>query len=50
MIETTIDLEAASNHDYLIRFDFDDDLSQLYSEKTDIYNQMSSHSSEVCFE
>jgi len=47
MIETTIDLAAADNHEYYIKPDFDADLKDLHAKKSQIHAQISKHSDAI---
>jgi len=47
MVELAIDLEAAENHEYLIRPQFDDSLQALNDEKTHVTQSISQHFTQV---
>ncbi|KAI8902032.1 muts domain V-domain-containing protein [Globomyces pollinis-pini] len=40
MVETTIDLEAVNNHEYLIRAEFNPDLQELKSKMDEVFKQL----------
>ncbi|KAI9321135.1 muts domain V-domain-containing protein [Zopfochytrium polystomum] len=40
MVETTVDIEAAENHEYIIRADFDDDLRETRAAKSKLERQL----------
>ena len=48
MIELAVDLEAAEQHEYLIRPNFDDQLEELFRAKEAVSREIASHSQSVC--
>jgi DNA mismatch repair ATPase MutS len=49
MIETTIDIDAAQNHEFIIRHDFDPELGEIKEEKKKIFKFLENHMEKVHF-
>lgn len=47
MIETTIDIEAANNHEFIIKHDFDPELGEIKQDKKKIFKAIESHMEKV---
>lgn len=47
MVETTIDLEAAQRHEYLIRSDFDEELGDLSNRMQSAFHSIQQHSEQI---
>ena len=46
-VETTLDIEAAHNHEYIIRKEFDERLGELSELKREAYQKLLKHGEKV---